>query len=80
MSTNSAFFAPRFTGGPQTPRINLNRHRSGSRTFVSARDGLEPPVADLSILPSPDRHWLGTADFCYFETDILFFYSSEASF
>ena len=50
MSTNSAFFAPRFTGGPQTPRINLNRHRSGSRTLISVRGGVWLPVADLSIL------------------------------
>ena len=37
-------------GGSQTTNINLDRHRSGSRTFVSVRGGLWLPVVDPSIL------------------------------
>ena len=38
--TNSFFFAPRYSGGPQTTRINLDCRRSGSRTLISVRGGL----------------------------------------
>ena len=48
--TNSFFFDPRYTGGPQTTKINLNRHRSGPRTLISVRGSLKLPVAALSIL------------------------------
>ena len=37
---NSGFCAPRYTGGPQTTKINKNRHRSGPRTFSALRGGL----------------------------------------
>ena len=42
-------FAPGYTSGPQTTKTNLNRHRSGSRTDIFVRGGLQLPVADLSI-------------------------------
>ena len=72
--TVSVFFAPCYAGGPQTIRINLNRHRSGSRTLISVRGGLQLPVADLRI----PHILMGTGwalqMFCYFETSRSFFF------
>ena len=47
--TNPVFFARRYTGGPQTTRIILDRHRSGLRTLTSGRGGLKLPFAELQI-------------------------------
>ena len=38
--TSLVFFAPCYTGGRQTSRINPNRHRSSSPIFLSVRSGL----------------------------------------
>lgn len=49
-SATSGLCAPPYTGGPQSTKINLDRHRGGLRALGSLRGGLSLPVADLSIL------------------------------
>ena len=37
---NKGCYTPRYTGGPQTTKINRNHHRIGGYTFMSIRGGL----------------------------------------